>query len=736
MDTLIRLKKGIVMNFWHIQLHRQNVDEFSIAQLKQILTEKKVIGVGIGNTSKQKFEKECAIGDVVLVKKGATPVALVKITGNAETLSSEQIDAKLDWFEVRRTIDILEFYDSYNQPYEISSRGTLTPCRNLSNATAKFIVGWYKHYVTSHLIENIILEEEQIKRLKSLFKDYKCKWSEDDQLDCLEQWQKYKDKIDANQLELDDYTNTTAKSHDEDTRPGSYLCNFLERRTKAFGYSRPGSSHQYMVHANADAPDKYYVKNIGSAAKETATQNEALTAYNSWIKPLIKKLVSATTLEALSEIESTPEYKNYEAKQVLQKMVVLTNAQKQDLKLIHIYKSESIDFLANFFFDCFNNKQSGFFEKNNAIAIAAEYILYNGSPTLTYEEKNKLSSFLWELANAADLATEDSPNVIFYGAPGTGKTYTITNRIKFITNNDLSRIKDIQFHPSFTYEDFIDGLKPVGVTKDGNMKFEFVNGIFKSFCIDAKEALEKAYSEGRDAPVYYFIVDEINRANLSAVFGETLSLIESGYRDLKNKESRYYKEIQNCQILNSLINNSSGQEQEKLKKLAYYYTEDEKGVVKTFFGVPSNIRFIGMMNDVDKSIDSFDLALRRRFRWEQKTCDYDVVDDFYSNNGSNEEKDVNDFIKDCERLNDYIVKSDGLGLGSSYEFGHAFFMKMDQQKISKKNRRKLFENHLKPTLREYLRGFFEENEIDAKLKEASRKFGVNDDKNEEAEDED
>ena len=723
------------MNFWHIQLHRQNVDEFSDDQLKQILTQKKVIGVGISNSSKQKFETECAIGDVVLVKKGATPVALVKITGNVETLTSEQIDTNLDWFEVRRTIDILEFYDSYNQPYEISSRGTLTPCRNLSNATAKFIIGWYKHYVKSHLIENIILETDQIERLKSLFKNFKSKWSEDDQLDCLEQWKKYKDKIDADQLKLDDYTNTTAKSPDEDTRPGNYLCNFLERRTKAFGYSRPGSSHQYMVHANAEDPDKYYVKNIGYAAKENASQNEALAAYNGWIKPLIKKLVSAATPEDLSVVENSFEYKNYEAKQILQKMVVLTNAERQDLKLIHIYKSESIDFLANYFFDCFNNRQSGFFEKNNAIAIAAEHILYNGRSSLSFEEKSKMSSFLWELANTADLATEDSPNVIFYGAPGTGKTHTVTNQIKFITNNDQSRIKDIQFHPSFTYEDFIDGLKPVGVTNNGNMKFEFVNGIFKSFCIDAKEALEKAYSEGTDAPIYYFIVDEINRANLSAVFGETLSLIEPGYRDFKNKKNRYYKETQNCQILNSLINNSSDGEKEKLKKLAYYYTEDENGVVKTFFGVPSNIRFIGMMNDVDKSIDSFDLALRRRFRWEQKTCDYDVIDDFYSNNDINEEKDVSDFIKDCERLNNYIVKSDGLGLGSSYEFGHAFFMKMDKQKITKKNRRKLFENHLKPTLREYLRGFFEENEIDAKLKEAGKKFGVSDDKNEETEDE-
>lgn len=725
------------MTFWHIQLHRENVDEFSVEQLKNILTEKQVIGVGIQNTiSKQKFENECAIGDVVLVKKGATPVALVKITGNVQTLTKQNIDENLDWFEVRRSIAILEFYDSYNQPSKISSRGTLTPCHNLSNETAKFIVGWYKDYVKRHLIKNIILEKDQIKRLKSLFDDFNCEWNEENSNNCLELWKKYKDKIDNDQLELNDYTSTTVNNPNEDNLPGNYLCNFLERHTKAFGSSRPGSSHQYMVHVNAGNSKTYYVKN-GSNENKNATEKEAEEAYAKRIKPLIKKLVDARNLEELSKTEESDDnYKSYAAKQILQKMVVLSNVENQDLKLIYIYKNESINFLANYFFDCFNNNQSGFFEKNNAIAVAAEHILFGDNSSLNLREKCRLSSFLWELANAEELATKDSPNVIFYGPPGTGKTYSVTNQIRFITNNDQCRIKDIQFHPSFTYEDFIDGLKPVGVTKDGNIKFEFVNGIFKSFCIDAKIALEKAYRENKDHPVYYFIVDEINRANLATVFGETLSLIESEYRDLKNKDAHYYKEIQNCQILNSLINNASSKdEKENLKKLAYSYTEDENGVVRTFFGVPSNVRFIGMMNDVDKSIDSFDLALRRRFRWEQKTCDYDVIDDFYSKDEINEENSVTNFIKDCERLNDYIVKRDGLGLGSSYEFGHAFFMKMDKQKISKKNRIKLFENHLKPTLREYLRGFFEENEIDEKLKEAGKKFGVSDDKNEEIDDE-
>ncbi len=73
----------------------------------------------------------------------------------------------------------------------------------------------------------------------------------------------------------------------------------------------------------------------------------------------------------------------------------------------------------------------------------------------------------------------DSPNVIFYGPPGTGKTYTVKNNLEFVCQGDQTRYKILQFHPSFTYEDFIEGIKPKGVV-NGNIKFELVNGIFKN----------------------------------------------------------------------------------------------------------------------------------------------------------------------------------------------------------------------------------------------------------------
>ena len=208
---------------------------------------------------------------------------------------------------------------------------------------------------------------------------------------------------------------------------------------------------------------------------------------------------------------------------------------------------------------------------------------------------------MWRFVNSKAIADTNNPNVILYGPPGTGKTFSVKSGLDFVCQGDTSRYEVLQFHPSFTYEDFIEGIKPKGVSKDGNIRFELVNGIFKNFCIKAKKQPEKDF---------YFVVDEINRANLSMVFGETLSLLEKDYRH--DTENKNLIRTQYSALIEDLI-----KEDNKFKDLAYEIDNNE---VK--FGVPKNVFFIGMMNDVDKSIDAFDLALRRRFKWIRKDCDY------------------------------------------------------------------------------------------------------------------
>ncbi len=298
---------------------------------------------------------------------------------------------------------------------------------------------------------------------------------------------------------------------------------------------------------------------------------------------------------------------------------------------------------------------------------------------------------------------EDDLNVIYYGPPGTGKTYTVKEKLKFIKEYEGDiEVEQIQFHPSYTYEDFIEGIKPKGVGADGNIKFELVNGHFKKFCMEARKNLDKKY---------YFIVDEINRANLSAVFGETLSLLEKDYRHNPNENDDNLIETQYSPLIASLENK---------EKLAYHIDKNDN--VK--FGIPKNVYFIGMMNDVDKSIDSFDLALRRRFKWVRKDCDYEVIENNTYRKNMAYFDNIEEYVKCAKTLNEYISQT--LGLGKSYEFGHSFFMKMsgiaNGKEITGNNLKTLFDLYLRPTLKEYLRTLFSEQEIETKLEDALKKF--------------
>ena len=295
-----------------------------------------------------------------------------------------------------------------------------------------------------------------------------------------------------------------------------------------------------------------------------------------------------------------------------------------------------------------------------------------------------------------------SKNMIFYGAPGTGKTKFVKDCL-YILDTNRTRTEWIQFHSGFEYEDFIDGIKPIDI-QNGNLKLDLTSGIFKEFCLKAAQNLNENF---------FFIVDEINRADIEAVFGETLSLLEENYRGKSIKTKNY-------------------------------------ALSKQEFSIPSNVYFIGMMNDVDKSIDCFDLALRRRFAWVLMECNYDVVE-----NATDEA-----YKTKCESLNNYITsdlkylveyedetrvkiksvqsyndaelfsnasnqekdkkryeKTSGLNLGRAYEIGHSYFLKKETT-----DEKEIWARHIEPILREYIRTQFGDGEVEKKLKMAKKIF--------------
>lgn len=293
----------------------------------------------------------------------------------------------------------------------------------------------------------------------------------------------------------------------------------------------------------------------------------------------------------------------------------------------------------------------------------------------------------------------ESKNIILYGAPGTGKTYQTKQTIearKLIEENHEYKI--VQFHPSYSYEDFMDGVKPVGI-ENGAMKFELKNGVFKQMCIDAFKDLEKNKEKAKK---YYFVADEINRAELSRVFGELLLCLE------EDKRLRLGEDGKPQGMLVKTANSSLWDNE---KHAVYVDKETGEG----YFGVPENLYFIGTMNDIDKSIDSFDMALRRRFVWKKYSCNYDVIVDRYS-----DEDNVETYIKLCKDINEYITSEKGLGLDDSYELGHSYFLK--PKKLTKSEINKLWNEHISPLLKEYLRTQYSGKDIETRLNDMKTKL--------------
>ena len=418
--------------------------------------------------------------------------------------------------------------------------------------------------------------------------------------------------------------------------------------------------------------------------------------------------------------------------------------------------------------------------------------------------ENKVNNTLKKemILNCSNLLVANK-NMILTGAPGTGKTY-LAKEIAMNMGCDEDFIGFVQFHPSYDYTDFVEGLRPI---KKGNtVGFERKDGVFKEFCkkaltLSAGSLFDKAYNNliqsiesgklttiqlktkpsaklnvrgtdsigwysetekgnkssnvvsrdrlknlyevyntlekldnltninegiqsvigGCDSTYYWgvlhhmlkqpfvFIIDEINRGEISKIFGELFYSIDPGYRGGKGKVDTQYQ---------NLIPKEGDIDFEANNADAFRYG----------FYVPENVFIIGTMNDIDRSVESMDFAMRRRFAWKEISAKsrQSMLDeeDAWGENGKPEQVIIDKIKVKMDNLNACIIDEykkelstkDEIGLTKAYQIGAAYFLKYGLYESNQFEN--LWNNHLEGLLREYLRGTTDIEDKIQKLKAA------------------
>ena len=384
------------------------------------------------------------------------------------------------------------------------------------------------------------------------------------------------------------------------------------------------------------------------------------------------------------------------------------------------------------------------------------------------EKKEEKMSLEYKVYYPLSQTLLQSKNLILRGAPGTGKTYLAKEIAKELTGGNEDQIGFVQFHPSYDYTDFVEGLRPVS-NGDGAIEFRLQDGIFKDFCQKAKEAQliggQDNFDEAWDSYLEYINVAEekeyitktsylsVNsRQNLSVNYDSGVpgwslprKYVYELYKDKNYNKQEYYKSggktvLETLRKRFGLKDYLSPTEIDTDKKFVFIIDEINRGEISKIFGelffsidpgyrgekgsvstqyanlhendekfyIPENVYIIGTMNDIDRSVDTFDFAMRRRFRFVEVTAEsqLSMLDDALGDKAEEAKARLRNLNAKIEKVQE---------LNSHYHVGPSYFLKLEEVDFDYEL---LWSDYLKPLLEDYLRGSYEEDEMLNTLKKS------------------
>lgn len=595
------------MNYWHLQLHPDNKVAFPPEKVKKILEETSYIGLGEdwkrGEEQIRQFIKVLKIGDIVVVRGGQTPIALVQVSGEAEY--TNKVDHELDWFPNRRKIKILDFYKAEYNFHIPKAMGTFSICSNLKAETSKVIINWHQKTIQNNTMNNsikllkykyqIILQgppgtgktrlakmiaDDLIKPnllgnpldiINNFFLTFsvntdELKQNRENVVKLLADFQQKFPIEDLPNLSLDDYC---AGKGDRNN-----FCWWIETGLKTLGRYSPGSARSYLIYWSKDDSD---YKKYGKLLKDSTNDKEA-----------IRKVA-----------------------EILYKVV----------------KNKNIDIATDYFGDSFLIKilnsyyPTEYFPINGREALdnALKLFGFNAQHLNKFEKNKKLNEFFIEKRKEynSDITSFEFMRFLFGNFNlKSGESIDINKTVVTKGEKEL-----IQFHPAYSYEDFVRGIV-AETNENGNIAYNVENKILAEF---AQKAIDNPNGN------YVLIIDEINRANLPAVLGELIYALE--YR---------------CEPVTSV-----------------YEYEGEREII-----LPKNLFIIGTMNTADRSVGHIDYAIRRRFAFVDVLPDATVIENDKAKILFSTIKSLfsNDFLSPDFKAKDVMI-------------GHSYFLVKDDEDL-------------------------------------------------------